>query len=78
MSDRWNINIQYKGTEICLDFYCPAAGCDGEGHYDGFFGQVLTCPVCRRLWQLPNSIPVVEVTAATAIMTPVELNGSEE
>lgn len=71
----WNVNIQYKNTNICLDFYCPA--CGAEGHYDGYFGQVLTCPGCGKLWQLPNEIRAVETSPEFAISTPVALTREE-
>lgn len=43
--------IQWKGTDVCMDFYCP---CDeeGGGHFDGMFAYVVECPRCHRRWEM--------------------------
>jgi hypothetical protein len=45
--------IQYKGTDICLDFWCE---CGAEGHFDGFFCHSIRCPRCDTVWVLPHTI----------------------
>ncbi len=35
--------IQWKGTDVCLDFYCP---CGAHGHFDGDFAYNVRCPNC--------------------------------
>jgi hypothetical protein len=49
------INLQYKNTDICYDFYCP---CDPDEpqHYDGIFGGEFTCRRCHKRWKLPHRI----------------------
>lgn len=45
--------IQYKGTDICLDFWCE---CGAEGHFDGFFCHSIRCHGCDTVWVLPHTI----------------------
>ena len=44
-----DVFIQYKGTDICLDFTCT---CGEQGHFDGYFAYVLKCK-CGLLWEMP-------------------------
>lgn len=45
--------IQWKGTDVCLDFICE---CGIQGHFDGFFAYSLTCPRCDRQWVMPDEL----------------------
>ena len=49
--------IQWKGTDICLDFHCE---CGADGHFDGDFAYALRCAECGRVWSLPHSVALVE------------------
>jgi hypothetical protein len=51
--------IQWKGTDVCLDFYCP---CGQQSHYDGDFAYAVQCPVCDREFAMPHTVQMVEVT----------------
>lgn len=63
--DRCEVNLQWKGTDACYDFWCP---CGWEGpdpadepdakhnHEDGFFKQEFQCGGCGRWWHLPNAL----------------------
>lgn len=42
--------IQYKNTDICIDFRCD---CGGDYHFDGYFAYVLQCPACGTNWEMP-------------------------
>lgn len=42
--------IQWKGTDVCLDFTCE---CGWGGHFDGYFAYVIKCAGCGRLWEMP-------------------------
>jgi hypothetical protein len=63
MSDRCEVNLQWKGTNACYDFWCP---CGWEGpddpndeptnHADGYFKQDFRCGGCGRWWHLPNRL----------------------
>jgi hypothetical protein len=65
------VNLQWKGTDACFDFYCPCGGTsartdpgrgnlpsveDGHGHRDGFFMQEFQCEACDRWWHLSNTL----------------------
>lgn len=53
--------IQYKGTDICLDFHCP---CNDSGiplHFDGYFAYALKCPACGTLYEMPTTLSVKAV-----------------
>ena len=41
--------IQWKGTDLCMDFTCP---CGAQGHYDGYFAYVVRCPSCGSTFQM--------------------------
>ena len=45
--------IQWKGTDVCIDFHCE---CGEVGHFDGYFASILKCPTCERLWELPHYV----------------------
>jgi hypothetical protein len=57
------VNLQWKGTDACYDFYCPCGweGSDDpsdpdlpDSHRDGMFMQEFQCGGCGRWWHLPN------------------------
>lgn len=45
--------IQYKNTDICLDFFCP---CGHQGHFDGHFSHNLRCPACGATYGMPSTV----------------------
>jgi hypothetical protein len=45
--------IQWKGTDVCLDFHCP---CGADGHFDGYFAYHLRCPACGAVYQLGTQV----------------------
>lgn len=45
--------IQWKGTDVCVDFYCP---CGGGGHFDGLFAYALKCPACGAVWEMGTQV----------------------
>jgi len=48
-------NIQWKGTDVCIDVYCT---CGAHGHYDGYMAMALQCPTCGAIWELTTSVPM--------------------
>ena len=48
--DETNAFIQWKGTDVCLDFNCE---CGGTCHFDGYFAYVIECPHCDKRWEMP-------------------------
>lgn len=45
-----NVFLQWKGTDVCLDFHCE---CDKHLHFDGDFAYELQCPYCETIWEMP-------------------------
>ena len=41
--------IQWKGTDVCIDLYCP---CGAMGHYNGGFLYAWKCPECQAVWEM--------------------------
>lgn len=54
--DGTHVFIQWKGTDVCLDFRCE---CGAYGHFDGGFAYALRCGSCHRAWALPHSVALV-------------------
>jgi hypothetical protein len=60
---RCEVNLQWKGTDACYDFYCP---CGWEGaddavypyapHWDGYSGVQFQCGGCGQWWHLPHKL----------------------
>lgn len=45
--------IQWKGTDVCMDFYCE---CGANCHFDGYFAYAVRCPHCKTIWQMPSHL----------------------
>lgn len=45
--------IQWKGTNVCMDFHCD---CGAHCHYDGYFAYVVQCPHCGAKWEMPELV----------------------
>ena len=50
----WVTNIQWKGTDLCMDFVCPK--CGTYDHFDGFFLWEIKCESCGTIWEMPTDI----------------------
>lgn len=48
--------IQWKGTDLCMDFNCPA--CGEHSHFDGYFAYHVECGQCGARWEMPTDVPV--------------------
>lgn len=61
----YNNFIQWKGTDICMDFYCE---CGHQNHYDGYFAYHVICAKCRQIYKLATSIKMEKVDSAESPM----------
>lgn len=52
--------IQWKGTDVCLDFHCPK--CCTHNHYDDYFAYTIQCGGCKTNFALSPKVEVVELT----------------
>lgn len=46
--------IQWKGTDVCLDFICGE--CGTQGHFDGMFAYLLGCPECDTIYEMGTQV----------------------
>lgn len=77
-ADKPYAHIQYKGTDICMDFRCACAiedGDDGFGHFDGYSAYSIKCSNCGRLYEMPTTIELTPVDSASH--DPIEINGND-
>lgn len=51
--DETHAFIQWKGTDVCMDFYCD---CGAHCHFDGYFAYAVKCPHCETIWQMPSHL----------------------
>ncbi len=47
--------IQWKGTNLCMDFYCP---CGAHGHVDEQFAYYVECEACGDVFELGTQVIV--------------------
>lgn len=50
---RPSVYIQWKGTEVCLDFHC-VCGPGKIGHFDGGFAYAVKCPTAGGYTACPT------------------------
>lgn len=59
--------IQWKGTDVCLDFHCYK--CDHFGHFDGDFAYFLRCGRCGQVYSMPSTVALKAVSEEFAEKT---------
>ena len=59
--------IQWKGTDVCLDFYCE---CGVQSHLDADFAYTIACPACKAEYEMPSNI--ILLPKGTALTYPRE------
>lgn len=67
--------IQWKGTEVCMDFHCK---CGAFCHFDGDSPYVVECPHCHTKWEMPYVVYPREVTPETYAHPPKMLDPDED
>ena len=43
--------IQWKGTDVCMDFRCD---CGSNEHIDAMFVYFVKCHKCGTVWEMPT------------------------
>lgn len=64
--------IQWKGTDVCLDFYCP---CGAHCHLDSDFAYFVQCPHCESVFEMGTQVIARRTAAPTGypkVMEPDE------
>lgn len=51
--------IQWKGTDLCMDFYCE---CGEHNHYDGYFAYTIICSSCNQVYALEPSVNIIKLS----------------
>jgi hypothetical protein len=51
--------IQWKGTEVCADYYCL---CGEQFHIDAEFAYYVQCHHCQRRYQVSSVIELREMS----------------
>ena len=54
-----NMFIQWKGTDVCLDFICE---CGFHGHIDDSFVYYVECSKCGNVYQMGTQVIAKKVT----------------
>ena len=52
-------NVQWKGTDLCMDFNCPS--CGQHTHFDGMFAHNIECSHCHDVFEMPTDLPLKKV-----------------
>lgn len=50
--------IQWKGTNVCLDFHCT---CGVHGHVDAEFAYTIKCGKCGQVYNMPGYVEAVPI-----------------
>lgn len=58
MRARPSNNVQWKGTDLCLDLYCD---CGMSSHADGYSFSYVQCPGCDVIYKLQHNVPMTKV-----------------
>jgi hypothetical protein len=67
--------IQWKGTEVCMDFYCA---CGYHGHVDEGFAYYVQCYSCGALYETGTQVKFVRVEDTGGSTAVVVARGSWE
>lgn len=66
-----NIFVQWKGTDVCFDFWCE---CGAQGHFDGYFAYQVRCPKCEAVFAMPSTVyPLKLAAASTKVAGPIDV-----
>jgi len=56
--DKPHGNIQWKGTDVCMDVYCK---CGHHFHIDAEFAYYIKCPKCGTVYMCSSHIELIEL-----------------
>ena len=52
--------IQWKGTDICMDWTCPT--CGERQHVDGYFCYALQCASCNQFCHVGTTVVLTPIS----------------
>lgn len=50
--------IQWKGTDLCMDFHCE---CGTHNHYDGYFAYQVKCAGCGQVYEMDTKVKMKKI-----------------
>lgn len=56
--------IQWKGTDLCMDFHCE---CGTHNHYDGYFAYHVKCKGCGQVYKMDTKVLMEKVNTSEDI-----------
>jgi len=66
--------IQWKGTEVCLDFTCL---CGFKGHIDDCFVYYVECPQCESVYQMGTQVIAKKISKEEAAKVTTHILGAD-
>ena len=63
----WTTNVQWKSTDLCMDFWCPE--CGEYTHFTGLFGYYVQCGSCETRFEMPTDLALKKVEKQEGQMT---------
>lgn len=63
--------IQWKGTNVCLDFRCT---CGADGHLDDSFAYFVECPACGSIFEMGTQVIAKRVESANGSVRVLQLD----
>lgn len=58
MTTKPELFVQWKGTEVCGDFFCR---CGAKSHIHADFCYTIRCGRCGQVWEVPTVLALTPV-----------------
>jgi hypothetical protein len=58
MATTAEIFVQWKGTDLCADFYCE---CGAHFHIDAEFVYAIKCSACGATYRVPSTLTLTRI-----------------
>ena len=62
-----HVYVQWKGTNVCMDFTCPR--CGFGGHIDADFVYEILCGECGQLFKVSCKVGIKAISEEAGMMT---------
>lgn len=66
--------IQWKGTDVCMDFRCE---CGGGGHVDAMFAYAVRCNDCGTVWEMPSVVFLRKAESSDVLFVTPDADGED-
>lgn len=75
MNSDWTTFVQWKGTDLCMDIYCP--NCGKSGHIDGMGVHAIRCARCNAIYRMPTDLRL-ERTSLSKVVSVTTFGADED